>query len=88
VHQVPVPRAPVRFEWIRRTRCAGHLRQFRHTFSGKSSQPPRKPRNAERISREYLTPNEVERLLKAAERVGRYGHRDATMLLLACSPGE
>ena len=33
-------------------------------------------------TREYLTEKEVERLMKAAGR-NRYGHRDATMILLA-----
>ena len=48
---------------------------------------PRKLRNAERRSREYLTQAEVERLMRAAERLGRHGHRDATMLLLAYRHG-
>ena len=52
-------------------------------FRESSCKPPRKPRNAERRSREYLTPDEVKRLIKAAERVGRHGHRDATMFLVA-----
>jgi site-specific recombinase XerD len=56
-------------------------------FRESSPPPPRKPRNAERRSREYLTPAEVERLMKAAERLGRHGHRDATMLLLAYRHG-
>ena len=52
----------------------------RRSFSAKL--PPRKPRNSERRAREYLTPAEVERLLRAARQRGRYGHRDATLLLL------
>jgi type 1 fimbriae regulatory protein FimB/type 1 fimbriae regulatory protein FimE len=36
--------------------------------------------------REYLTEREVERLIKAAGR-NRYGHRDATMILLAFRHG-
>ena len=50
------------------------------SFSAKS--PPQKPRNSERRAREYLTPAEVARLLRAARQRGRYGHRDATLLLL------
>ncbi len=42
--------------------------------------PPRKPRNAERRSREFLSPAEVGRLVEAAQGVGRHGHRDATMI--------
>ena len=56
-------------------------------FRESSSKPPRKPKNAERRSREYLTPGEVERLIKAAEKLGRHGHRDGTMLLLSYRHG-
>src|SRR5262249_14978705 len=45
--------------------------------------PPRRVKNAERRSREYLTPTEVEKLTKAAERLGRHGHRDATIIMIA-----
>ncbi len=49
---------------------------------------PRRPTNAAVRPREYLTPDEVEELLSAARsRVGRYGHRDATMILLAYRHG-
>jgi type 1 fimbriae regulatory protein FimB/type 1 fimbriae regulatory protein FimE len=44
--------------------------------------PPRKPKNTERHAREYLTPVEVERLIGAARMVGRYGDRDAALILL------
>jgi hypothetical protein len=37
-----------------------------------------------RTTREHLTPAEVERLMGAAGRVGRHGHRDASLILLAC----
>ena len=37
--------------------------------------------------REHLTPDEVDRLLRAAASVGRYGHRDATLLLVAYRHG-
>src|SRR5580692_12937678 len=43
--------------------------------------PRRKP-NAEYRSREHLTEREVERLIKAVKG-NRWGHRDATMVLLA-----
>ena len=45
--------------------------------------PPRRVPNSERRSREFLTPAEVERLINAAEKLGRHGHRDATMILIA-----
>ena len=41
-----------------------------------------RPPNDELRSREYLTVAEVERLMKAAQH-GRYGHRDATLILVA-----
>ena len=49
--------------------------------------PPPKQPNAERRSREHLTPAEIERLVAAAQRLGRHGHRDATMILLAYRHG-
>ena len=49
-------------------------------FSGKS---PRKPRNKDVRSREYLTPDEVDRLMLSAGRVGRHPHRDKTLILIA-----
>ncbi|HSF29903.1 MAG TPA: tyrosine-type recombinase/integrase [Candidatus Tectomicrobia bacterium] len=49
--------------------------------------PPRKLPNGRRRSREYLTPAEVDRLQEAAKRLGRHGHPDATMILLACRHG-
>jgi len=38
-------------------------------------------------SREYLTPDEVEELIKAAKNIGRHGHRDAALILLAYRHG-
>jgi type 1 fimbriae regulatory protein FimE len=38
-------------------------------------------------TRDYLTPDEVEKLMAAAARAGRYGHRDATLMLLAYRHG-
>jgi site-specific recombinase XerD len=50
--------------------------------------PPRRLPNAERRQREYLTGEEVDRLIDAARsRLGRHGHRDATMILLAYRHG-
>ena len=48
---------------------------------------PRRRRVAEPRSREYLTPSEVERLITAARGVGRHGHRDATLILIAYRHG-
>src|ERR1700745_429342 len=47
--------------------------------------PTRKP-NAGRRTREYLTTAEVEKLIAAAK-LGRHGHRDATLILVAFRHG-
>jgi type 1 fimbriae regulatory protein FimB/type 1 fimbriae regulatory protein FimE len=49
------------------------------SFSGKL---PRKPRNKDVRSREYLTEKEVDKLTAAARKTGRHGHRDATLILI------
>ncbi len=49
--------------------------------------PPRKVPNSERRSREYLTDDEVEALMAAARKVGRHGHRDATLILIGYRHG-
>jgi integrase len=48
--------------------------------------PPRRRPNADTRAREYLTDAEVQKLMKAAGG-NRNGHRDATMVLLACRHG-
>src|SRR6202035_1300165 len=47
---------------------------------------PRRPPNAELRTREHLTEAEVERLMEVA-RKNRWGHRDATMVLMAYRHG-
>ena len=47
--------------------------------NGKVS-PPKRVANTERRTREHLTPGEVERVIKAANRVGRHGARDAALV--------
>lgn len=49
--------------------------------------PPPKVPNADRRSREHLTPSEIDRLIAAAQHLGRHGQRDATMILLAYRHG-
>jgi type 1 fimbriae regulatory protein FimB/type 1 fimbriae regulatory protein FimE len=49
--------------------------------------PPRRIPNKERRAREYLTEREVDQLIDAARKAGRYGHRDATLILLAYRHG-
>src|SRR5260221_13081651 len=47
---------------------------------------PIRPKNADLRTREYLTDDEVQRLAEAAK-ANRYGHRDATMILVAYRHG-
>lgn len=47
---------------------------------------PRRPKNADLRTREYLTDAEVQRLVDAAKS-NRHGHRDATMILVAYRHG-
>jgi integrase len=49
--------------------------------------PPKRVPNSERRPREYLTPSEVNRLINVARRRGRYGARDALMVLIAYRHG-
>jgi integrase len=62
-----------------------HLRLVSPT-TVKRTVRPRRPPNADLRTREYLTEAEVERLLKAVAK-NRWGHRDATMLLVAYRHG-
>src|SRR5258707_3669617 len=48
---------------------------------------PRRPPNADLREREYLPPKEVDRLQDAARKHARYGHRDATAILIAYRHG-
>jgi integrase len=62
-----------------------HLRLVSPTTVKRTVRPQRPP-NADLRTREYLTEREVERLMNAA-RGNRWGHRDATMLLVAYRHG-
>lgn len=44
--------------------------------------PPKKPTNAERRSREYLTSQEVDQVIAAARKMGRHSKRNAALMLL------
>ena len=56
-----------------------------NTLNGKV--PPLRRKNKDLRSREYLTSEEVERLGSAAKSIGRHGHRDMTMILVAFRHG-
>jgi type 1 fimbriae regulatory protein FimB/type 1 fimbriae regulatory protein FimE len=63
-------------------RLRDHARPAPSIENGKVA-PPRRVPNKARRSREHLTPAEVEKLMAAAGKVGRHGHRDATLILIA-----
>src|SRR5499427_3447346 len=62
-----------------------HLKLVTPAILNRTVTPTRLP-NADLRTREYLTEAEVERLMAAA-RKNRWGHRDATMLLVAYRHG-
>ena len=62
-----------------------HLRLVTPATVNRTVTPKRPPNNKLR-TREYLTEGEVERLMNAA-RKNRWGHRDATMVLVAYRHG-
>ena len=49
--------------------------------------PPPRQTNASRRRREYLTPDEIEKLLQASAKLGRHGARDRTLILIAYRHG-
>ena len=61
------------------------MRRSRGTLT--SAIPPRRQTNASRRRREFLAPEEIERLLKASGQVGRHGARDRTLVLIAYRHG-
>ena len=67
------------------TRLTGNVARLpQASFYGKSL---RKPRNKDVRPREHLTPDEVDRLIQAAKKLGRHGHRDGTLILVAYRHG-
>jgi len=62
-----------------------HLKPVTPTTK-KRTVAPRRRRNGDLRTREYLTEAEVERIMKAATG-NRHGHRDATMILVAYRHG-
>src|SRR6188472_3629061 len=62
-----------------------HLRLVSPAIVNRTVTPKRRP-NGDLRTREYLTETEVERLMNAA-RKNRWGHRDATMVLVAYRHG-
>lgn len=61
-------------------------KRTRPTIENRKVMPTRR-KNAELRSREYLTPDEVTRLIDHAGKLGRHGQRDAALLTLAYRHG-
>jgi integrase len=57
-------------------------------WAKRDNQPPRRERNQASRTREYLTPDEVERMITAARRAGgRLTERDALLIMIAYRHG-
>jgi type 1 fimbriae regulatory protein FimB/type 1 fimbriae regulatory protein FimE len=69
---------------VKETPVSSHLRLV--SPSNENRSVPVRPANSKLRPREYLTVTEVEKLIKAAKG-GRYGHRDATLILIAFRHG-
>lgn len=50
--------------------------------TAKLNKPPHRRSNGELRIREYLATHEIETLRKVARSIGRYGHRDETLILI------
>jgi integrase len=70
-----------------RSKVLALVRDTAPTIENGKVTPPRRVKNRERRAREHLTPQEVEKLIHAASRAGRHGHRDATLILLGYRHG-
>ena len=62
-------------------------KQGRKPTTANGTVPPRRVRYSKRRPREYLTVKEVGLLMGTARERGRYGHRDATIILVAYRHG-
>src|SRR5437868_2847700 len=82
----PLPCLNGRVKMVRQSKDVA-LKTIRRNIENGKVLPPKRLRNAERRSREHLTPAEVEKIVKAAGRVGRHGHRDATLIQIAYRHG-
>lgn len=70
--------------WLLKNRSQSMSQEKHQTpISAKlNKNPPRKPKNKDCRSREYLTQTEIDKLRKIARAQGRHGHRDDTLILL------
>jgi type 1 fimbriae regulatory protein FimB/type 1 fimbriae regulatory protein FimE len=59
---------------------AGKIYYFRQSMDEQKNLPPRKKKNAEQRSAEFLEPADVARLMAAAKKHSQYGDRDALII--------
>lgn len=64
-----------------------NAKQAAPTLENGKVAPPRRRPNRELRTREHLTPREVQQLQRAAARSGRYGARDAALILIGYRHG-
>jgi type 1 fimbriae regulatory protein FimE len=67
---------------IAQTKSQPQLSKIGQSDPAADPEPLRRPKNEALRSREYLLPDEVEKLLGAAKKMGRYGQRNYTLLLM------
>ena len=65
----------------------GHITKIVVCVARLRKPPPKRVPNRTVRSREYLTPDEVEKLIRTAARMGRHRHRNATLILVAYRHG-
>lgn len=70
-----------------KSKALSDKKETQSTIENGTVLPPRRVKNKERRSREHLTPSEVGELMTVARKRSRYGHRDATMIMLAYRHG-
>jgi type 1 fimbriae regulatory protein FimB/type 1 fimbriae regulatory protein FimE len=71
------------------TSCSNVVLQFpiKHAPIIANRKVPLRLKNADYRSREYLTEQEVNQLIDVTRKVGRHGHRDSTLIMLAYRHG-
>jgi integrase len=86
-HGVPAIYAQREFgqQLVPEARLAKRIRRNENLIAAVMAHHPALTRQGR--SRRYLTGKEIERLMDCARRHGRYGHRDATMILVAYRHG-
>src|SRR5262249_55977508 len=84
----PVGLSASRFDCARKVYKLNSLQPQARSIRMKSTSKKRNPSIVSlTVKRRYLTQREIDRLMDCARKHGRYGHRDATMILVAYRHG-